>query len=119
MAGRAGEVNHFLPIPTDLSAAIEWEEAPKAEYDWVKHPPNRGPMALIQCPECAATISSRAAACPHCGFPLARRTAGADVYERGGFPDAPGRTFGQSLAEFLIALGVLILMALLCAGLAW
>lgn len=28
-------------------------------------------MALITCPECNASISSEAAACPHCGYPLA------------------------------------------------
>lgn len=27
-------------------------------------------MALITCPECNASISSEAKACPHCGFPL-------------------------------------------------
>lgn len=27
-------------------------------------------MALIRCPECKKQISSRAKACPHCGFPL-------------------------------------------------
>ena len=27
-------------------------------------------MALIRCPECGREISSRAKACPHCGFPM-------------------------------------------------
>lgn len=27
-------------------------------------------MALIECPECAGRVSDRAAACPHCGFPV-------------------------------------------------
>ena len=27
-------------------------------------------MALIRCPECGKQISSRAKACPHCGFPM-------------------------------------------------
>ena len=27
-------------------------------------------MALIRCPECGKQISSKAKACPHCGFPL-------------------------------------------------
>ena len=27
-------------------------------------------MALIDCPECKGRVSSRAAACPHCGFPV-------------------------------------------------
>ena len=28
-------------------------------------------MALIQCPECSNTVSNTAAACPHCGAPVA------------------------------------------------
>ncbi len=28
-------------------------------------------MALINCPECEARISDKAAACPHCGYPMA------------------------------------------------
>jgi len=27
-------------------------------------------MALINCPECAKTVSEAAEACPHCGFPI-------------------------------------------------
>ena len=30
----------------------------------------REAMALIDCPECAGRVSDRAAACPHCGFPV-------------------------------------------------
>ena len=28
-------------------------------------------MALVNCPECSAQISDRAAFCPHCGLPMA------------------------------------------------
>lgn len=28
-------------------------------------------MSLIKCPECGGSVSSCAAACPHCGFPVA------------------------------------------------
>lgn len=31
-------------------------------------------MALIQCPECATSISDLAAACPKCGAPVPRNT---------------------------------------------
>ena len=34
-------------------------------------------MALIQCPECGAQISDKAAACIHCGFPLPQAEANA------------------------------------------
>lgn len=27
-------------------------------------------MSLITCPECGQSISDKAAACPHCGYPL-------------------------------------------------
>ena len=30
-------------------------------------------MALIKCPECQEEISDQAAACPHCGYPIATR----------------------------------------------
>jgi hypothetical protein len=33
-------------------------------------------MALINCPECAARISDKAVACPHCGYPLATEHEG-------------------------------------------
>lgn len=29
-------------------------------------------MALIICPECSRDVSDKAAACPHCGFPINR-----------------------------------------------
>jgi zinc ribbon protein len=32
-------------------------------------------MALVTCPECKQQVSSQAAACPHCGFPLAQSLA--------------------------------------------
>jgi membrane protein YdbS with pleckstrin-like domain len=32
-------------------------------------------MALIKCPECGGTVSSRAPTCPSCGFPIAESVA--------------------------------------------
>ena len=32
-------------------------------------------MALISCPECENEVSDKARTCPHCGFPLVRRTS--------------------------------------------
>lgn len=34
-------------------------------------------MALMNCPECRASVSDKARACPHCGVPLARDAAAA------------------------------------------
>jgi ribosomal protein L37E len=28
------------------------------------------PMALMRCPECQHEVSTRAASCPHCGYPI-------------------------------------------------
>lgn len=33
-------------------------------------------MALIQCPECGTEVSSEAAACPKCGYPLKSKPSG-------------------------------------------
>ena len=30
-------------------------------------------MALIECPECGREVSDRAAACPHCAYPIGKR----------------------------------------------
>lgn len=35
-------------------------------------------MALIECPECVGRVSDRAAACPHCGFPVREARAGSE-----------------------------------------
>lgn len=32
-------------------------------------------MALLHCPECGNRVSSAAASCPHCGFPIQQRIA--------------------------------------------
>jgi hypothetical protein len=37
-------------------------------YNWLKY--KEAYMALIDCPECEKKISDKAAACPHCGYPL-------------------------------------------------
>lgn len=34
-------------------------------------------MALMQCPECNRSVSTQAAACPGCGYPINDRRAGA------------------------------------------
>lgn len=36
-------------------------------------------MALITCPECATSVSNKAAACPSCGAPIAGAAVSAEV----------------------------------------
>lgn len=38
-------------------------------------------MALIMCPECQKEISDQAAACPYCGFPIAKQAAESEMRE--------------------------------------
>ena len=38
-------------------------------------------MTLIACPECQNTVSDRARACPHCGFPVSEETGAGEVEE--------------------------------------
>ncbi len=33
-------------------------------------------MALLDCPECKGTLSTKAVSCPHCGYPLRAGKAG-------------------------------------------
>ena len=35
-------------------------------------------MALMRCPECRDKVSSKAAACPHCGYPVLGERNGKD-----------------------------------------
>ena len=44
-------------------------------------------MALVDCPECERRVSTLAAACPHCGFPLSGEVT---------LAAAPGRVRGPS-----------------------
>jgi hypothetical protein len=79
-------------------------------------------MALINCPECAAQISSAASSCPRCGYPIAARQAPPapqsekwapgqlDEAEAGVRSDSP-RSTGLSKTNKILA-GVLGLLAL-------
>lgn len=67
-------------------------------------------MALIRCPECNSDVSDKAAACPHCGYPICRTTrapGGAQVIDRTG----RGWKAVRLLGWLLIIGGVLILSA--------
>lgn len=39
-------------------------------------------MALMRCPECRDKVSSKAAACPHCGYPIMADLNGEDRLSR-------------------------------------
>jgi hypothetical protein len=67
-------------------------------------------MALIKCPECSGDISDKAAACPHCGYPIGRTAQGAgpvQVIEKTG----RGWKAVRVLGWLLIVGGVLIVRA--------
>jgi hypothetical protein len=46
-------------------------------------------MALIKCPECGGDVSSLAAACPHCGLPIAKVMAQSDAGSAAALPPPP------------------------------
>ena len=80
-------------------------------------------MALVACPECTRELSDKAAACPHCGAPVASQPA-AQVCGRCGTrlvamekaaKVSGGGIFGALL--FLIGLGVMFGNALVGIGL--
>ena len=54
-------------------------------------------MALINCPECNTQVSSAAASCPKCGFPIAQEVK--RVTGKGRF-DKAGRDAGLDLSEY-------------------
>jgi Bacterial PH domain len=80
-------------------------------------------MALIPCPECARQISTAAAACPHCGFPVASAAPDGPLVARQAFAGPAPRneeTLWEArptalllLGQILRSLGFLIVLAIL------
>ncbi len=67
-------------------------------------------MALIKCPECERDVSSKATACPHCGYPLTPAAQGprpVQVIERTGRRWKGVRMLGW----LLVLVGLLALVA--------
>jgi TM2 domain-containing membrane protein YozV len=62
-------------------------------------------MALISCPECSASISDKAVACPQCGCPIAKPIA----VEM----PAPATTVGSGVVTVAKSRGVFIILGLL------
>lgn len=48
-------------------------------------------MALVMCPECQKEISDQAAACPYCGFPMAKKTAEPEKQEPANEASSPSK----------------------------
>ena len=46
-------------------------------------------MALVNCPECGKQVSTAAAACPNCGFPVAEKVKAAEAEAAGVGPTDP------------------------------
>jgi TM2 domain-containing membrane protein YozV len=63
-------------------------------------------MALIECPECAQSVSEKAWSCPSCGYPLRSGKQGGRHFDP--FPAIPARSRSIAilLAVFLGGLGM-------------
>ncbi len=61
-------------------------------------------MALIRCPECGIDLSDKAAACPRCGYPIARGAA------------RPGATHGVSALDLAKSVGARIVLGAVLVG---
>ncbi len=71
-------------------------------------------MALIKCPECEGDVSSKATACPHCGYPLTPAAQGPrpiQVIEQTG----KGWKAIRALGWLLIVVSVVVLLRQLAA----
>lgn len=66
-------------------------------------------MALVDCPECGKQVSTRATACPHCGFPFSRGMAASPVPggERG-----PSRWTDPGFWIIVVGLAIVIVLSI-------
>lgn len=65
-------------------------------------------MALIECPECGEQVSTLAAACPHCGFPMSGTAPEAGRRSRG-----PSRWTDPGFWVIVIGLAAVIAVSIL------
>ena len=63
-------------------------------------------MAIIECPECGKEISSHAENCPHCGYPINKKTP---VYHHS---DAPEREYNYRTISSFISAGVILIIGI-------
>ena len=73
-------------------------------------------MALIACPECEGRVSDRAAACPHCGFPVRDEQHGPESVL---FEASPKLFGGNWLTHFLMIVLCLVLVGFLLYFFEW
>lgn len=66
-------------------------------------------MSLISCPDCHASISARAVACPHCGCPVAAATGEQAVFTTQA--TAKKHKEQQMFGGALLCLGVVLAIA--------
>lgn len=69
-------------------------------------------MALIDCPECKGRVSSRAAACPHCGFPVREEREGGRGSEETLLEVSPRLFGGNWLVQVSMAFLCLVLVGI-------
>lgn len=73
-------------------------------------------MALVDCPECGKQVSTLAASCPHCGFPLPRGAGAAwDVRREPG----PSRWTDPGFWVIVVGLAVVIILSLVLLQHTW
>ncbi len=65
-------------------------------------------MALVECPECGGQVSTLAAACPHCGFPVSG--TGGETQRR---PRGPSRWTDPGFWVIVIGLAAVIAVSIL------
>ena len=77
-------------------------------------------MALIACPECEGRVSDRAAACPHCGYPVrasaAQTGSGVEETLREVSPSLYGR---NPFVHIVVGLLCLVVVGLVMYGIEW
>ena len=66
-------------------------------------------MAMVKCPECEGKISSEAVFCPHCGYPVAEKTAITEYELETGTPESSGLSTLLSVLAWIAWIGGLIL----------
>jgi len=73
-------------------------------------------VALTDCPECGRQISTLAAACPHCGFPMSGGSEEVTVIPR---EPGPSRWTDPGFWVIVVGLAAVIIMSILILQRGW